>query len=679
MTHRFLFTALVTAPFLPLTVAAQQPQDSSAVDSTVFKIREITVTVARPLTAAGGASAVRANLDSMRARPSPMLEDVLRRIPFIQIRVNSRGEAQPTLRGMGSRRVAVLVDGVPLTLGWDDRADLSIIPLNAAREVVVVRGLSSVLHGPNALGGVVQVAIAEGPAAVLDPDPFQAAASVDHLGNAEAGLGLATVLRGEAGELMLRAGGGYRNREEFPRPQDVMPAVPGIGDARLNSDFQQGNGYLVARYQTYGGSWLSLSSFAFRAERGVPPEIHIQDPRTWRIPKAARWLTALSGGTGWRRTPLGEGDLEASVGLDFGETDIDNYASLAYDTISERELGDDRTLSLRLLGDHSLGSGVLRGAFTLAETRHVETLEPGGVSTFKQSLWSLGLETELPLLTRESGSPRARVSVGLSLDRAATPETGGREPRAPIWAWGARAGATLALGDGGTLLNGGVSRRVRFPALRELYSGALGRFVVNPNLNPEELVVAELGLTMTVGGLEGQAVGFHQRLTDGIVRTGLGNGQFQRQNRDEILSTGLELLANYSWRQALLAADVTFLNVELRDPTAPATQRRPEYKPWIAGSLSLYGPLVLGIYGAARVQHLGTQYCVNPDTATEDRLDPRTWLGLEVTRTFPLGRPGPGRTLEVGLALDNVTDSDVFDQCGLPQPGRLLRLGVRFF
>ena len=88
------------------------------------------------------------------------MEQVLRAMPLVQIRTNSRGEAQPALRGSEDRQIAILMDGVPLTLGWDHRTDMSIIPLTAAQGVTLVRGLSSVLYGPNTLGGVVEVDVA---------------------------------------------------------------------------------------------------------------------------------------------------------------------------------------------------------------------------------------------------------------------------------------------------------------------------------------------------------------------------------------------------------------------------------------------------------------------------------------------------------------------------------------
>lgn len=654
----------------------QEPDTVPPPDS-VVTIGGLTVRVARPVTTAGGASALTARVDSVSAPPAPTVEEVLRRMPLVQVRENSRGEAQPQLRGMESRRVAVLVDGVPITLGWDNRTDLSIVPLTAARQLTVVRGLSSVLHGPNALGGVVLVSIGDGES-VAAPPTMQVAGGIDGLGSTSLAFGLATVSEGASGgRLVLRAGGGYRNRTAVPLAKDVEQPPLGDPDERLNSDFEHANGYVVGRYEAAGGAWVSLSSFGFLSERGVPPELHTTDPRLWRYPKSSRWVTALSGGTGWSQTPWGQGDLEASVGLDFGKAEIDTYESLAYDSITGGEEGTDRTLSLRLLGDHTLGAGILRSAFTLAETRHRELIEPDERAAYRQRLWSLGVEVEQPLFDGGGSAPRARLSMGVSLDGSDTPETGGRPSRDAIWDWGARAGGTLAIGEGNVFLHGGLSRRVRFPALRELYSGALGRFVVNPNLDPEVLGVAELGVTAGTGGLELQVVGFYQRLTDAIVRVSLGDGTLQRQNRDRIRSFGIELLATYQWDRLAVTGDLTIKDVTQEDPTAPEGQGEPEYQPWIAGGLGLSSPLGFEFWGTGRLRHLGPRYCVHPDLDRQVRLSSDTWLDLELGRSFGLG--GSARRIDLVLALDNATDSAVYDQCGLPQPGRLLRLQFRIF
>jgi iron complex outermembrane receptor protein len=46
---------------------------------------------------------------------------------------------------------------------------------------------------------------------------------------------------------------------------------------------------------------------------------------------------------------------------------------------------------------------------------------------------------------------------------------------------------------------------------------------------------------------------------------------------------------------------------------------------------------------------------------------------LRVRSSGLLGR------LKAVFGVDNVTDAAVYDQCGLPQPGRTLRLGFQLF
>ncbi|HEV2129988.1 MAG TPA: TonB-dependent receptor plug domain-containing protein, partial [Longimicrobiaceae bacterium] len=185
-----LLAALAGAAEAP----AQVRPDTLTRDSIAVPLPEVRVRVARPLATAGGASAVLVAIDSLRLAPAPTLEQVMRELPFVQVRENSRGEAQLSLRGSEARQVAVLVDGVPLSLGWDHRADLSVVPVAGAQSVLLVRGLSSVLHGPNVLGGVVEVGVSQGPFPLENPEPLRLRAGVDHLGGRALGVVGATLL-----------------------------------------------------------------------------------------------------------------------------------------------------------------------------------------------------------------------------------------------------------------------------------------------------------------------------------------------------------------------------------------------------------------------------------------------------------------------------------------------------
>ncbi len=652
---------------------AQAPAGTLPRDTVPVRVDGLVVITSRPAGVVGGAGAVVLAVDSMAVPPAPRLAEVLRETPFVRVRTNSRGETELSLRGSESRQVAVLVDGVPLTLGWDDRADLSVVPATGAQGIRVVRGVPSLLHGPNVLGGVVEVGVARAAGAEVERESLRAAVGADHAGGRMLSASFTAPLGAGAGETTLRAGAGFRDQPGFALADGVVD--PGEDDGlRGNSDAESLDGFVALRHRTAGGAWASLSGFGSRTRRGVTPELHLESPRFWRYPEASRGVAALSAGTGMRTTPLGEGDLEATFGLDAARTELASYADRAYDEVTGREDADDRTLSLRLLGDHTLGSAAdLRAALTLADTRRDEVLEPGGPNRYRQRLWSLGGEAERRVLLAGPAEV-LRLVAGASADGADTPEAGDKEPLGRLRDWGARLGATATL-RGAAELHAGLSRRSRFPALRELYSGALGRFQPNPDLHPETLLAAEAGGTAQLGALQLQAVGFHQRLEDAIVRVGLGGGRFRRENRNEIRSTGAELLADWRAGPRALTGSLTLQRVRLIDSEAEGGSGRAEYQPGVAGSLDGSTPLLLGLRGEAGVRFQGRQWCVHPELGREVALDASARTDLRLSRAWRAG--ALARRLRAVLALDNAADAAVYDQCGLPQPGRTLRLELR--
>jgi iron complex outermembrane receptor protein len=636
-----ILLALLAAGAAPALRAQTRP-DTLPRDSTV-RVEGVTVRATRSAGVAGGTSTVRLAPDSLGLGPAPTVAQVLRETPFVRVRENSRGEAELSVRGSESRQVAVLVDGVPLSLGWDNRADLSVLPAAGVQEVRVVRGLASVLHGPNVLGGVVEVDVARSPLAE-EEGSLRAALGGDHLGGrAVSGTGRLP-LRAGGGDLDLRGGAAYRARPGVALPSGETGALRG------NSDLEEASAFLGARYRGEGGEWLSFSASGLRGERGVPPELHLARPRLWRYPYVSQLLAALTAGTGERRTALGAGDLEASLGLDLGGAEIESYADRAYTRLEGRERSDGQTTTLRLLGEHTVGArGDLRAALTLADVLHEEREEEGNPRRYRQRLWSAGSEG----VWRAGG---ARLSAGAALD-------GADEMRA----WGGRVGASTLVGES-LLLHAGVSRRARFPSLRELHSGALGKFVPNPGLRPEVLRAGEAGVTARAGGVEAQGVLFHHRLEDVIVRTSAGGGRFRRENRDELRSTGAELLLGWSGRSASLHGDLTLQRVRVVDP-ATGGEGRAEYQPAVAGGVDLTLALARALRGSAGVRYTGRQWCVHPEERREVALKGAARLDLGVERRW--------RRVLGALHLENATDAAVYDQCGLPQPGRTLRFTFR--
>ena len=675
----------VAAQFAVGAGPAAAAQDTTTVDT--VQIRGIVVEVPRPAATTGGTSAVQFSLDSLAIATSPTAEELLRRMPMLQIRANSRGEAQPDLRGAEDRQIAILFDGIPITLGWDHRTDVSIIPITSVRKFTMLRGLSSMLHGPNVLGGALEFDVVRGSSFEAPPPPVTGAFSLDQEGAVNVGATGAASLVGDASQWVLRAGAGYRDSPGLALPGDARdhPRLRAefLADEdglRLNSDRRLIDGFLAARYRSAGGTWLSGLASVSDANRGVPPEAHVADPRLWRYPQQARLFMAVSGGTERRPNRYGESQIEANFGLDRSTTEISEFESASYRHVVDGETGTTTTLTGRLLLDHLINDAIdLRGALTIADVGHAETFASGGALDYEQRLWSLGGEVEVASQgILGLGGGNTRWTVGGSLDGSDTPKSGDKEPLGTLWDWGVRAGLTRpALADR-VLYHAGFSRRTRFPSLRELYSGALGRFRPNPDLRPESLVTAEAGATFGNGdGSSLQVVAFHHRLTDAIVRTSTVTAEgprFQRVNRDEVRSTGLEVLAAGAFGAFTYGGGVTWKDVRVLDPHQPDTEEQAEYQPALSGTANLAfvapGAVTLTGFGTYR----GVQYCRNVEVAGLDRMDASATFDLEASRAFPLGGPMSPRLASAIVGVANLTDSTVLDQCGLPQAGRTFRI-----
>jgi iron complex outermembrane receptor protein len=659
--------------------AWSQRPDTTRVDSIPPRLIELVVEGKAPLDKVGIATTFDLKVSSLSLPAAPSLDQVFRTLPMLHVRRNSRGETEISARGSDSRQVAVLLDGVPLGLAWDGRADASVIPAGAVHEIQFIRGLSSMLYGPNALGGVIELSVGH-TSSIQERASAQATLGGNQTGGFGGTLTGAVPLRTAGGSRwLLRAGADFSDSPGVPLARGVEEPLPAENGLRVNTDSRTLSGFAAVRYQSESGAWFSLAGSAFNTERGIAAELGTDNARFWRYPRVARLVTVLSGGTGHHRTPFGGiGDLEASIGVDAGRTEIDAFSSRSYSLPNGFEDGDDRTTTFRLIGDHTLGNRAeLRGAFTWAEIRHDETL-PDASARYRQRLFSLGAETIVRLIEDGGTIQSLRLSLGGAYDVGSTPESGGRESLGTLSELGARLGVSMILGDGTTLLHGGLSRRARFPSLRELYSGALNRFAPNPDLQPETLVAAEVGVTTRIGPTELNVVGFRNRMRDAVVRVTLPDRRFMRVNRDRLDSHGVEVLGSATLGRFVVGGDLTLQSARLTD-TQASTTNEPENLPALFGAIHGSAPVALGLTAALEARFTGSQSCIDPGTGEDRTLSGGTVLNGELVRPWRIGRRGVFSTLEARLGVLNAGNLALYDQCGLPEPGRVIHLQFRLF
>ena len=100
--------------------------------------------------------------DQIRDTPAKSLDDVLRRIPSVDLPAAASYQLHPTavsvsMRGLGGLRALVMLDGVPLNDAFFGYVQWNRVPLETIQRVEVVRGGGATLWGNYAMGGVINV------------------------------------------------------------------------------------------------------------------------------------------------------------------------------------------------------------------------------------------------------------------------------------------------------------------------------------------------------------------------------------------------------------------------------------------------------------------------------------------------------------------------------------------
>lgn len=667
------------------SVGAPGPAEVSSGDSLrVYHVGEVLVSAPAPgILAAPGVTTVPES--AIERQDAGSLEGVAQLVPAARVGTNSRGETLISVRNAGERQLAVFHDGIPLNAPWDERIDVSLIPAEVVGGIRVTRGIGSVLDGPNAVGGTIQMLSRD-----LGADG-QRTRVVAQGGESRAFRAAATHLR-RFGAWGVLAGVGRRSEDGFLLPAGQAPSFNQTDSrVRLNSDLRETSLFLrVARDLPRDGS-VGVVLMGNDAVKGVPPETHLADgARYWRYGEWRRGVAALQGEfypdteRRWR--------LQGSLSLDLLDTGIDQYADSTYAGREGLEEGEDRTVGVRLLAARRMWGedGVLAASLVHRSTAHDEIVtdlrlgdpeDSAEVALLLVPVLQEYAQTISAAAMEWSGAVawRWRMRVGAGYDVATTPESGDKPDRGTMTAPAASVRFTRILSDRAQL-HFSAARRSRFPALREMYSGALGRFKPNPDLEAETQTTLEVGGGVRHERLELAATLVGSLLEDGIVRISVeenGARRFQRVNQQKSRTLGLELAG--AWvaptgqridaHYAILPA-----RVEEDGEYRAHAERAAEY----TGYAGLSGPVpgLRALSLLAEVAFTGPQWSLDAEGRMA-RL--ASYQVVNLRGEYAWSRSN-GLDVAPFVRVNNILDVEAVSQIGLPARGREVRagLGVEF-
>lgn len=587
------------------------------------------------------------------------------------LQTNSRGETLVFLRGAGERQVAVFYDGALLNVPWDNRVDLSVVPADAIGGITVAKGASSLQYGANTIGGAVNVT-ARSP---LDA-PQSVSGSVrrggDGLWDADAGF------VAQVGPVGIAAGGGYFSSDGIPLSGDAELPFNQIGeDVRTNTDSEAANVYLNAETRLGAGGRARLSIFYIDAEKGVAPEGNVDpaldSPRFWRLPQ---WemLTAILSGEG--AAPAGL-DWKGSVWVQSFDQTIDSFTGIAFDTLDERQRDDNLTIGGRGALSGGWGAHDLTYSANILVSTHDQRNLPGGDISraepelrFRQWTVSNALEYDWRATNRLS------FGLGGGIDLFTAPRTGDKPGLEDFTEWSLIASAAYDIGDGWSLQASG-GRKTRFPTLRELFGQAINRFLINPDLQAESAILADLTLAWQKQSASFEITPF-ANFSDGTIDqrnvTVDGRSLRQRINLPGSRILGLEVTGQGEVTERLsVSGHVTVMDIH-RKPAFAGDFTKLSEKPQAIGRLALDYRLLPGLNAGMDIEYRGRAFTLDDD----DRfvpLEKSTAFNLRLSYDLAQHLSGLERA-EFYLRADNLTDTLVEPQLGLPAAGRRISGGL---
>lgn len=217
--------------------------------------------------------------------------------------------------------------------------------------------------------------------------------------------------------------------------------------------------------------------------------------------------------------------------------------------------------------------------------------------------------------------------------------------------------------DEGPALFAGVSRKTRFPTIKERFSGGLGSVIPNPGLKAESALHAEIGVEEHTTMWGARVALFQSRLRDAIQSISLSPAACsvppctELENVGRQRNRGVELTGNYSPLENLhLTGEVDLVQIDFLNNPTLKPQGSPETQYRLTGDWEL----VQNWWVRADAQHESGRYS--------------TSNGSRVAGAFTLVnaflRFEPFHNLGIELGVRNATNALYAYEEGFYEPGR---------
>lgn len=712
--------------------AVDQAEINQNSNNNIFRLGEIAVSVVDDTTQVGSRTTVTAEEISAYT-DSNTLEKALNLLPSVtETQVGRRNEKSVSIRGFEMRQIAVMVDGVQSAMPYDYYPDLQTYTTGSLSEIQVSKGLSSVLAGPNTMGGIINM-VTKRPEKEIEGNLTVTA----KFGNSGAYNGILTSgnVGTNQGNWYLQAGATYNDINRWSVSDNYSPVqntgnkvgsnmgtsyIPLVNE---NGGFRDGSSsqaeaaniklgftpnetdeYVIAyNYSNmeydipvYAGSTIADSSNKSALQLTKP--FHRSYPYYKKQTIYSLTNTAV-GDTGYVKTRL------------FYDTFKNRMDGIEYQTADQTIVTTESGFP-SLFNDYDFGGSVETGADLFKDNttkiafhyrkdvHRSKELGDDDWSRVADDTYSVALENTW------HANEKTDVIVGASYDWLRVSTVKNVEDhnddlitdyRVNDNVLNPMAAVRYHYSDEGTVY-AGVAQKSRFATQKSRFGTRTGNGtgIPNPDLKAEKAINYEIGVSDTIGNVTFDAAAFYTDVRDTnleVVVDDGGDEYYQTQNFGKSRVYGLELASVIRMTDSFdLGLAYTYMEKELRSSIAKAEDLKPTNVP--RHKLTVYGDwrVAEGLNIIPKVEAYSSRYSTlggNNMVNGAVRTSGKPGTGIDMRDGTKIGgfataglkvKYQPFDALEISAGVDNIFDKNYQLAEGYPEEGRnyFLTLTTKF-
>ncbi|MCP2025248.1 iron complex outermembrane receptor protein [Flavobacterium sp. HSC-32F16] len=660
------FIVFMLFPLICLSQQNNTVQSDSVKVSNVFMLGEVIVTHQQDKDTLN-----RVTAKAMESQNKMDVSRALNMLPGVILSASGpRNESMVSIRGFDLRQVPVYMDGIPVYVPYDGYVDLARFTTFDLAAIDVSKGFSSVLYGPNSLGGAINL-ISRKPSKKLEYD--------GSLGMINSNGYRANVNIGSNfGQFYVQGGFSYLDRNSTRMSSNFVPMKNEDGGERDNSYRTDQKISFKIGWTPTKNSEYALGYINQQGEKGNPvyagsdaKNSLLANPRFWQWPvwnKESYYFISNS-------NLDDKNSLKTRIYYDKFKNTLNSYDDKTYSAMTKgyafQSLYDDYTFG----GNVEYNTQIIpKNDFKIAvhfkEDVHREHNLGEPVRHFIDNTILIGIEDVFKISDKLTVIPGVSYNIRKNIeaeDYNSTSKVISDYPYAGASdAYNAQAGIFYQLNQD-QKLGAAISQKTRFATIKDRYSYRMGTAIPNPDLKPETALNYEVNYTSRFfEKLTFQTALFYSKITDAILNvSNVQPGKAQMQNFGKAEYKGIEAQAAYPILKNL-SLNLNYTYIERKNITSPNIHFTDVPNTKVMGTLE-YEPIkVLRLI--ANTEFNSSRFSTSYGTTVPDY----TLLNL-----YASGKIWKNFSLDAGL--NNIFERNYSLVEGFPEEGRNFFVTLRFF